>query len=159
MPWFTEYLGHLFSGVWDTLERGCPWESCHCPVLRHYAHTGTRSDSWAAASAAQHQNSASTHIRSAGLVSILCSLLFFIERRLRFVSYHQCDSVTFGWTRETGVNSVSRRPWAAFRLDKIPPPSQAGWERLNSLKARDSAETRFRGGGLRKQRFFFLHGI
>lgn len=33
-------FGSFVSRVWDTLVCGCLWESCHCPVLRDYAHVG-----------------------------------------------------------------------------------------------------------------------
>lgn len=50
-------FGSFVSRVWDTLGCGCPWESCHGPVLWDYTHVGTHFDSWAASSATEYQNS------------------------------------------------------------------------------------------------------
>lgn len=75
-------FGSIVSGVGDTLASGCPWESCHCPVLRHYAHAGTRFDRWAASLCNRAPKLGITtdpHWSFCKVCPFLWSLLFFTE--------------------------------------------------------------------------------
>ena len=80
-------FGSFVSGVGDTLVSGCPWESCHCPVLRHYTHVETHSYSRAASSTTELHSSAQPQIHIA--FSLLG--LFFL---VKFVILNRNNSCT-----------------------------------------------------------------
>lgn len=125
-------FGSFVSRVWDTLGCGCPWESCHCPVLWDYTHVRTHSDRWAASSAAEHQNSVKPQNHTALFLwdvsffahsSSFCE--FFQTEQFRFFTKCQRQPVSSAWFShsvcgacERASNCITHWPCSRLHLNK-----------------------------------------
>lgn len=143
-------FGSFVSRVWDTLGCGCPWESCHCPVLWDYTHVRTHSDRWAASSAAEHQNSVKPQNHTALFLWDVC---FFAHSSSFCEPFQQNNSDS-----SLNVNSSQYRQHDSVIVFVVPVRERViashtdlvqgftstkthqctqGWERLDTLKTRD----------------------